>query len=160
MIVQVLQTLWWFVQNPQAVLYGWAGVWLALLYASASTLGPVNALQFAITGMFNLSSAMGLFVPAVALGIMYVRHLGRLLIRGIVGLFRAVQRQMISGAKDAGKALAKAKNAVAKATKRRLGHGANGGAEYLGSTASLDELGEALDELADALEMYQGLDMW
>lgn len=160
-LATAFQLVWWIVRNPQIVLTGWVVMWLALLYMSASSQGIIGAIQFAITGLFSMTSLFGLVLPGILLFIMLLPVIHRMMIKGATGLFKAVQAQMMKGAKDAAKALNNAKKALNKATKnmknmkkmKKLKQ-----EEYLGSGVYEGSLEESLDALGEALELYQGYD--
>lgn len=61
----------WVWSNPTTILYGWLGTWISLLTYSIYSTGLASALTLATAGVFNVSSAIGLAVPALALFILF-----------------------------------------------------------------------------------------
>jgi hypothetical protein len=147
----VLTSVWWLLRRPQLILYGWMAMWGGLLYASATQLGVMNAVQFSMTSLFNLGSVLGLPIPMAALALMFLNRIipmiQKFLVRSALGLWKAVQAQ----AMKVTKVLKRAKLGVYQASDRLRQQGA-----YIGSSPADDPLAEldrALDDLGAALAM-------
>jgi hypothetical protein len=145
---------WWLIQRPQVILYAWLVMWAGLLYASAQSLGVMNAVQFALNSLFNIGSMLGLPIPMMAIALMSIRYIVpmilKFIVRGALMLWKAVQAEALNVGKKIKKATAGIKKVAKKATsKMRLGEA------YVGSGNGADdpvaELEASVNELSAAL---------
>lgn len=104
------KTFWGFVsliiKNAREALLVWAAAWTYLLYSMSKKQGWTSAVQFAMTGLFNLTSVFGMGIGLFLLAIIMFKSISKYFERAVTKFFVGLYKKVVSGGKKTGDHLA------------------------------------------------------
>lgn len=92
-------TIGFIIKNAREVLAVWAAAWTYLLYSMSKKQGWTSAVQFAMTGLFNLTSVFGMGIALFLLTIMSLKSLSKYIERSITKFFVGLYKKILRGGK-------------------------------------------------------------
>lgn len=107
--------LTWVWKNPQMLVYGWAGVWVAVLGVVMHFSGVVNAMLLGTSGMLNVMNPVGMAVPLLGTFIMFAQSIVPMIWKVLEDAAYRIFRKVMDGIQ---KAISKVQELVAKIAKQ------------------------------------------